>query len=69
MIAKKTAKPKPIVTDSHWTNEATILKQILVSIEKQSEHPLAEAVIKHFGDINSIIADLLFDIIKQFLNS
>jgi Cu2+-exporting ATPase len=45
---------KPIVTDSHWTNETTALKQILVSIEKQSEHPLAEAVINHFDDNNSI---------------
>ncbi|HKO76118.1 MAG TPA: heavy metal translocating P-type ATPase, partial [Flavobacterium sp.] len=45
---------KPQVTDSHWTEESTVLKQILVSIEQQSEHPLAEAVIKHFDDNNSI---------------
>jgi Cu2+-exporting ATPase len=45
---------KPVVTDSYWTDENTILKQILVSIEKQSEHPLAEAVIKHFDDNNNI---------------
>ncbi|PVX44554.1 Cu2+-exporting ATPase [Flavobacterium sp. 103] len=45
---------KPVVTDSHWTDESAVLKQILVSIEKQSEHPLAEAVIKHFDDNNSI---------------
>lgn len=45
---------KPVVTDSHWIDESEILKQILVSIEKQSEHPLAEAVIKHFDDNNSI---------------
>jgi Cu2+-exporting ATPase len=45
---------KPIVTDSRWIDETTVLKQILVSIEKQSEHPLAEAVIKHFDDNNSI---------------
>lgn len=41
---------KPVVTDSHWTDESDVLKQILVSIEKQSEHPLAEAVIKHYND-------------------
>ncbi|QKJ63306.1 heavy metal translocating P-type ATPase [Flavobacterium sp. M31R6] len=45
---------KPVVTDSHWIDESTFLKQILTSIEKQSEHPLAEAVIKHFDDNNSI---------------
>jgi Cu2+-exporting ATPase len=45
---------KPIVTNSHWINDTTVLKQILVSIEKQSEHPLAEAVLQHFYDNNSI---------------
>lgn len=45
---------KPVVTDSHWIEENQVLKQILVGIEKQSEHPLAEAVIKHFDDNSSI---------------
>ena len=45
---------KPVVTDSHWIEERAVLKQILNSIEKQSEHPLAEAVIKHFDDNSSI---------------
>jgi P-type Cu2+ transporter len=45
---------KPVVTDSHWIEESALLKQILTAIEKQSEHPLAEAVIKHFEDNNSI---------------
>jgi len=40
---------KPVVTDSYWTEETDALKQILVSIEKQSEHPLAEAVTKHYN--------------------
>ena len=48
---------KPIVTDSYWMEESELLKQILVSIEKQSEHPLAEAIIKHFDDNNSIALD------------
>ncbi|HEU4788485.1 MAG TPA: heavy metal translocating P-type ATPase [Flavobacterium sp.] len=48
---------KPVVTDSHWVDESVVLKQILVSIEKQSEHPLAEAVIKHFDDNNSIVLE------------
>ncbi|WP_281226006.1 heavy metal translocating P-type ATPase [Flavobacterium aquiphilum] len=41
---------KPVVTNSYWTEETAVLKQILVSIEKQSEHPLAEAVTKHYND-------------------
>lgn len=38
---------KPAVTDWIWKSENTILlKQILFSIESQSEHPLAEAITK-----------------------
>ncbi len=38
---------KPDVTDLYWENGDDQLKIILASLEKQSEHPLAEAVIKH----------------------
>ncbi|MDZ4667328.1 MAG: heavy metal translocating P-type ATPase [bacterium] len=38
---------KPKVTDEFWLNENAQLKQILFSIEQQSEHPLADAVVKH----------------------
>jgi len=38
---------KPTVTIDYWTDDNPTLKQILYSIEKQSEHPLAEAVIIH----------------------
>lgn len=38
---------KPIVTNDFWADDSTELKQILYSIEKQSEHPLAEAVVTH----------------------
>ena len=38
---------KPKVTDIQWLNNDDTTKGILFSIEKQSEHPLAEAVIKH----------------------
>jgi Cu2+-exporting ATPase len=40
---------KPLVTDEFWSAEDNQLKQILYSIEKQSEHPLAEAVVKHLN--------------------
>lgn len=45
---------KPIVTNSKWLDENDILKQILLSIEKQSEHPLAEAVVNYLKDINTV---------------
>lgn len=36
---------KPVVTNMNWNNYEPELKSILLSIEKQSEHPLAEAVV------------------------
>ena len=42
---------KPVVTDICWKNEDPLLIGALVSIEKQSEHPLAEAVVNHFKDV------------------
>lgn len=38
---------RPVVTNDFWADENAELKQILYSIEKQSEHPLAEAVVTH----------------------
>ncbi|PVD52283.1 heavy metal translocating P-type ATPase [Terrimonas sp.] len=45
---------KPQVTDISWHNGDESGRQILLSIEKQSEHPLAEAVVHYFGEENSI---------------
>ncbi len=42
---------RPIVTDLFWLNKDDSKKNILLSLEKQSEHPLAEAVINHFEKI------------------
>ena len=42
---------KPQVTDIKWLNNDDTTKNILLSIEKQSEHPLAEAVVKQFDDV------------------
>lgn len=39
---------KPVVTGVKWEQEDEYLKQILYTIESKSEHPLAEAVVKHF---------------------
>lgn len=45
---------KPIVADQFWLTDEEKLKQILLSIEKQSEHPLAEAVVKNFSTLEKI---------------
>lgn len=45
---------KPQVTDSIWINDEAVLKQILFSIEKKSEHPLAEAVVKHMEGMQAV---------------
>lgn len=39
---------KPQVTDEVWTEESS--KSILASIEKQSEHPLADAIVEHLSN-------------------
>jgi len=44
----------PQVTNEFWLNENDQLKQILFSIEKQSEHPLADAVVKHLNQTTNI---------------
>ena len=43
---------KPVVTDILWLNDDEKYYPELASIEKQSEHPLAEAVVNHLGKIN-----------------
>lgn len=48
---------RPEVTDVAWLEGTESAIAILYSIEKQSEHPLAEAVVSHFGNIESIEID------------
>src|SRR5690554_6859508 len=45
---------KPRVTDAQWRNNDETAKAILFSIEKQSEHPLADAVVKHLKDAQAV---------------
>lgn len=40
---------RPQVTGIQWLNNDDTARNILLSIEKQSEHPLAEAVVKHLS--------------------
>jgi Cu2+-exporting ATPase len=45
---------KPVVTNILWLNNDEKELPVLASIEKQSEHPLAEAVVKHLGKVEEI---------------
>jgi len=40
---------KPIVANEYWSDDNSQLKQILFSIEELSEHPLADAMVKHLA--------------------
>src|SRR5690606_33285401 len=52
---------KPQVTGIEWLDNDDATKDILLSIEKQSEHPLAEAVVNHFGKISNFTKVENFD--------
>jgi len=48
---------KPVVTDIAWLNQSEESTTAFASMEKQSEHPLAEAIVKHlavqnYADVN-----------------
>ncbi len=48
---------KPEITDEFWADEDPWLKHILFTIEKMSEHPLAEAVVKHLNFPGTLSVD------------
>ncbi|PRD54605.1 heavy metal translocating P-type ATPase [Sphingobacterium gobiense] len=45
---------RPQVTDIQWLHDDPVSQQVLFSLEKQSEHPLADAVVKHLENIKPI---------------
>jgi Cu2+-exporting ATPase len=45
---------KPAVTDTIWLNGDDSLVHALASLERQSEHPLAEAVVKYFNKAENL---------------
>jgi Cu2+-exporting ATPase len=51
---------KPKVIEACWLNNEPNLKSILASIEKKSEHPLAEAIITHLAP-SAIIHEVDFE--------
>jgi Cu2+-exporting ATPase len=57
MILDKTGtitEGRPQVTGIKWLNNDDSARNILTAIEKQSEHPLAEAIVKHLGGESDI---------------
>lgn len=48
---------KPQVTGIQWLNNDETTKQILFSLEKQSEHPLAEAVTSYFHQESTVVLE------------
>ncbi|MDR1155848.1 MAG: heavy metal translocating P-type ATPase [Bacteroidales bacterium] len=44
---------KPVVTDMAWLDGNDRVKGIFCSLEKHSEHPLADAVVCYFGDTDT----------------
>ena len=49
---------RPEVTGIEWLNNDDATKDILLSIEKQFEHPLAEAVVKHLDGVQTTTLSL-----------
>jgi Cu2+-exporting ATPase len=45
---------KPVVTDILWLNNDETSLPVLASLENASEHPLAEAVVKHIGKVPNL---------------
>lgn len=56
---------KPEVTDMQWLYDEPKHKQLLLSLEKQSEHPLADAVVNHLKDIQLISLSAFDSIVGQ----
>jgi P-type Cu2+ transporter len=44
---------RPVVTDEAWPGDNDAFKGILAGIERQSEHPLAEAVANYYADVSA----------------
>lgn len=48
---------KPVVTDLVWLDGADSAKDIFLSLEKRSEHPLAEAIANYLDDAKAVAVD------------
>lgn len=52
---------KPLVTDVCWINNDNSKAGILLHIEKQSEHPLAEAIVNYLRDVPNVSTSAEFE--------
>lgn len=50
---------KPKVTDIHWVSENDSYKDLLYTLEKSSEHPLADAITEHLSGAKNLSSDNL----------
>lgn len=48
---------KPVITAIEWLVNDQASQQVLMSIEKLSEHPLAEAIVNHFENLQSVLVN------------
>ncbi len=55
----------PKVNDVLWSDHDDSARQILYSIEKQSEHPLADAIVKHFEGTETVNISSFDSIVGQ----
>ncbi|WP_321515879.1 heavy metal translocating P-type ATPase [Marinifilum fragile] len=53
---------RPQVTEMQWMDNDDTAKDILISIEKQSEHPLAEAVVKYLDEVSNKVISNFYSI-------
>jgi Cu2+-exporting ATPase len=47
----------PAVTDIVWLNGDDSLKNVFCGIEKHSEHPLADAIVRYFGNVGAFMPE------------
>ncbi|MEX2370611.1 MAG: heavy metal translocating P-type ATPase [Bacteroidales bacterium] len=55
-------KGKPVVTDIHWAKEGEQKheRSVFLAMESQSEHPLAEAIVKNLKENGNVSASLTY---------
>lgn len=52
---------KPVVVNEKWFNEEDLFKNILFSIEKSSEHPLADAIVEKMSSTGIFLPSLVVE--------
>lgn len=48
---------KPVVNHAYWHSDGEEAKRALLAVERQSEHPLAAAVVSHLFDVYTVVTD------------